>query len=120
MDESIGATKIVLDDFFKLGPEPFTRCDIVGHNDDLAEIWGSWLHVERQHETHRALAHIRGPMLDIGVSDEGTFFEAIHLSARLGDRAVLRARPIDNKFAPVRGWKKLLLNEPHPTYRQTE
>ena len=96
----------------QLRPQAVPRFDVLGYNDDLPIVWVWHLHVESEDETNRALPDVRRPTVDVMISDEMSL-KAIHLGSRRGNRGVLRQGEVNDKFAPGRRRKELLLNELH-------
>ena len=89
------------------GPHTLARLKVLCQDDGLAVIVVWRLHIECQDEAHRALADIGTPADDIRIPFE-QLLQAVHLSFRLEDRGILRQRPVDEQFGPVRCREELL------------
>jgi hypothetical protein len=68
MDARHDFGKILSQNLFELGMEPFARLDVLRHDHDLGEEVVRQLHIERQVEANGALSDIGAPAADVGIA----------------------------------------------------
>ncbi|KAG1436889.1 hypothetical protein G6F57_020475 [Rhizopus arrhizus] len=88
-------------------------------DDQLGEVGGGQLLVQRQVEARRAGTHEADRMVDLGPAVQG-LFQTLHLTQRGGERRAFLQAHVHQQFGAVRTWEELLRHQLEPRHRHDE